>query len=232
LNDKKTRTTFSAIPKARYAAQYHNLVDFELVLLGYQVAYLVIQLFNVFQVSVSRHLCLPFYQLTRRTSARPALQTNICLPPDCTVSLLRRSRILAIDRRRRRAVADQAALQVKKCRLDPFVIAGVGDELRRKHNAFVEALGILAVAIDKKSGVRDAKAVAAEEPLIDLHLPLVALLPLLIDGDATRFRGRPVIDHGKLAADVLPHIVDRSRRSGCRQRLGVAGQPDSAHSTM
>jgi hypothetical protein len=74
-------------------------------------------------------------------------------------------------------------------------------------HAFVEALGILAVAVDKNSGVRDAEAVAAEEPLIDFHLSLVALLPILIDGDAAQFRGRLVIDHGKLAADVLRHEV-------------------------
>jgi hypothetical protein len=60
----------------------------------------------------------------------------------------------------RRAVDSKAALQVEQRRLDPCVVTGVGNELRRKHHAVVEALGILAVAVDKKSGVRDAEAVA------------------------------------------------------------------------
>ena len=37
------------------------------------------------------------------------------------------------------------------------------------------------------------KYVATEEPLIYFHLPLAALLPILLDVHATSFRGRLVI---------------------------------------
>lgn len=86
--------------------------------------------------------------------------------------------------------------------------AGIGDELDVKLDLAVEGGGVgAAVAVHKVAGVVHFKAVHAKEPLIDLHLALVADLPVGIQCYLTVLRRGLVIDDQQLTLGIDPHVI-------------------------
>ena len=50
-----------------------------------------------------------------------------------------------------------------------------------------------------------------QEPLVNLHLALVAILPIRIEGDRPILTGRLVVHHDDFTGPVYPEIVNRAK---------------------
>ena len=78
----------------------------------------------------------------------------------------------------------------------PSIIADIRKNLDSKLNAPIESVCILTIAVDEIARVGDLEILSANQPLINLYLPLVALLPFGIDGDlAVLSSGFVINDH-------------------------------------
>src|SRR5262249_20134801 len=118
---------------------------------------------------------------------------------------------LAIVRSRRDVISHQTRFEIEQGRLDPIAVASVGQQRDGKVEPLPEALGVLAVAVEEKAAVLDLKALRAQQPNINAHLALVAVLPCFIERDLAVLRGGLVIDNDQPAVTAhLPYIVDRA----------------------
>lgn len=134
--------------------------------------------------------------------------------------------LLAAGRRGGRGVALEAGAGGHQRRLDPGVVPGVGNEGDLEFHPAAESVrGAVAVAIDEVAGPGDAEAVLAQQPLVELHLPLVGDLPVGVDADLFVLGGGLVVGDDELArAEIDPQVVDRARQ----QEAGVLVQEADA----
>lgn len=117
----------------------------------------------------------------------------------------------------------------------PVGVAGVGNEVDFKFQFGVEGFvggagrggegrGVgFARAVNEVAGVRGFEAVLAEEPLVDFHLALVAVLPVFVErGDGFRFGGGFVVyDDIFVCCRIEPQVVDcaTDREAGGRVQV-------------
>jgi len=90
--------------------------------------------------------------------------------------------------------------------------------------ARIERIGIAtARAVDEVAGIGDGQPIPAKQPLVDLHLALVAVLPGLIEGGhRLGLCRRLIVDHHVLPALIDPQVVDRARNQQvCRVVQGL-----------
>jgi hypothetical protein len=84
--------------------------------------------------------------------------------------------------------------------LHPGVTADVNDDLNGEVEAGVEAIACLAgVRVDEIAGVGHNEAIAPQKPLVHFRLPLVDLLPFVVERNGFLRARRFVIDNAQRA---------------------------------
>ncbi len=105
----------------------------------------------------------------------------------------------------------------------PLVVAGVRDQLDVKLEFSIKCLFIRpAVAINKIASVGHLESFAAQEPLVELHLTLVAVLPLGVEGHFRILAGGLVIHHDQFSVRTLPHIINRASKQEVRLFIEIS----------
>ncbi|GEM_PF-4792831 len=119
---------------------------------------------------------------------------------------------------------------VNKCFLNPVIIARVRNESNVEVQFGIEDIAVgLAIAVHEISRVRDLEALTAEQPLIDFHLALVAIVPVLIELGNFFSLGRGFIIHDNVfAIGILPEVVDRTEN----QEVGLLVQTLNAREVV
>ena len=105
--------------------------------------------------------------------------------------------------------------------LDPRIIACIRDERDVEFELRVKRLPIcLTIAVDEVSGVRHLVAALTKQPLIDLHLPLIPVLPFFVERhNGFILRCTFVVDDDVLALRILPQIVNRPEDQQVRRLM-------------
>src|SRR3989338_10176180 len=94
--------------------------------------------------------------------------------------------------------------------------------LHLKFESAVECVGVaFAVHVDEIRDVRNLLSDTAQEPLINLHLPLVALLPIPVNIHFLLFTCRLVIHDDELTVGIYPDIVHSSAENNASRLVMI-----------
>ena len=110
----------------------------------------------------------------------------------------------------------------------PPVIAVVGDELDPEFQARIEARHVASpVAVDKPAPPCHRKSLAAQQPLVELHLALVAVLPIGIERHLGHLGGGLVVHHYQLPRLlVMPQVIYGAEQLEPGRLVGSPNTPE------
>ena len=95
---------------------------------------------------------------------------------------------------------------------NPAVITHVGNNRNIEIHAALKTRSTPPpVAIDKVARIGNGESVPPQEPLVDLHLPLVTVLPPRVNRDRLVFTRRLIVHHQVLPVWRHPQVVNGSR---------------------
>src|SRR3989344_2652976 len=98
--------------------------------------------------------------------------------------------------------------------------------LHLKFESAVECLGVaFAVHVDEIRDVRNLLSDTAQETLINLNLPLVALLPIPVNVDLFLLTCRLVVHDDELALGIHPDIVHSSAENNASRLVMILDAP-------
>ena len=107
----------------------------------------------------------------------------------------------------------QAAVNLFECAIYPVVVTGIWNKRKFELEFRAEYFPVCrTIGIDEVTRIGHLQAVSSQQPLVDLHLSLVARMPIFIERvNRVVLGGSLIVDDNIVTPRLLPEIGDRTR---------------------